>query len=76
MDRIDRHNNHVSRTTLVFHRRWLGTIGGIVRSTSRHIYRLVRPFRKIAVVSVAAGLINVLMMDLITKSTVRAEAAS
>ena len=76
MDRIDRLNRHVSRTTLVFHHRWVETIGGIVRSTSYPIYRLVRPFRKIAVVSVVTGLIDVVMAIITTRSTVRAVAAS
>jgi hypothetical protein len=75
MDRIDRLNHHLSRITVVFHRRWV-TTDGIIRSTSRHIYHLVRPFRKITVVSVAAVLINVEMAVIITRSTVTAVAAS
>lgn len=76
MDRIDCLNRRrTNRTTLVFHRPWV-IIDGIIRSTSPHIYRLVHPFRNIAVISVVADLINVEMVVIITESTATAVAAS
>jgi hypothetical protein len=75
MDLIGRLNYHLSRITLVFHRLWV-TIDGTIHSTSRHIYRPVRPFRKIAAVPAVPDLINVETVVIITKSTVTAAAAA